>query len=231
MNFEFNSPRSVLLACCLLFLAGCASQPSVQKGPDAETTFDGLVKVDNTVMDLVWIKPGLDLSGYSKILPVNAGIEYRAVKDVSRLTAMRSSTTEFPLDEDQKEKIRVAISDAFRSELEKLKNYTFTDKPAPDTLLVVGKILDVVSNVPPEPMGRGGIYLTKLGEATLVIEFHDSQSGETLLRAVDRDAIEPSFVSESNVVTNTTELKRFARQWARLLREGLDGLHESQLGS
>jgi hypothetical protein len=115
--------------------------------------------------------------------------------------------------------------------LEKLKHYTFTDKPGPHTLLIVGKILDLVSNVPPEPMGRGGIYLTKLGEATLVIEFHDSQTGEILLRAIDRDAIQPNFVAESNVVTNTSELKRFARSWARLLREGLDSFHETETGN
>lgn len=217
MNAAFKTPIFILLFSCLLFISACATAPAIQQGPNAEKSYDGLVKVDNTIMDLVWMKPGLNLKGYSKILPVSAGIEYRAVKDVSRLAARRSSASEFPLDENQKEKIRAAISEVFQAELEKLEHYTFTDKPAADTLIVVGKILDLVSNVPPEPMGRGGIYLTKIGEATLVIEFHDSQTGEILLRAIDRDAIEPSFANESNVVTNTAELKRFARSWARFV--------------
>jgi hypothetical protein len=231
MYTMFKAPISTVIIGCLLLISACATEPVMQQGPNAETSYDGLVKVDKTIMDLVWIKPGLDLKHYNKILPVSAGIEYRAVKDVSRMAARNSSTTEFPLDEKQKAKIAAAISESFQSELQKLKHYTFADKPGPDTLIVVGKLLDLVSNVPPEPMGRGGIYLTKLGEATLVIEFHDSQSGETLLRAIDRDAIEPAFVSESNVVTNTGELKRFARSWARLIREGLDSFHESETGN
>lgn len=88
-----------------------------------------------------------------------------------------------------------------------------TDKPAPDALIIVGKILDLVSNVPPEPIGRGDIYLTKIGEATLVLEIRDSQSGEILARAIDRRAAEPSMVARSNVVTNISEVRREARSY------------------
>ena len=53
-------------------------------------------------------------------------------------------------------------------------------------------LLDVVSFVPPDPVGgRTEIYLSRVGEATLVLEIRESESGATLIRAVDRRAAEP----------------------------------------
>ncbi len=50
--------------------------PTVQTGPNAEVSFDGLHKIDHTRVYMAWAVPDLDLSGYTKILPVNSGIEY-----------------------------------------------------------------------------------------------------------------------------------------------------------
>ncbi len=52
-------------------LAGCASAPqtpTLQSGPDAEVTVDGLYRVDNSVMQLAYMKPGWDLSGYTAMM-------------------------------------------------------------------------------------------------------------------------------------------------------------------
>ena len=59
-------------------LTGCeTAPPTIQTGPDAELSFDGLHMVDNSKADVAWARPDIDLSGYSKIWPVGAGIEYR----------------------------------------------------------------------------------------------------------------------------------------------------------
>lgn len=226
MNNTYKLTQLIVTAFTLIFIGACATEPTVQQGPNAEMTFDGLVKVDNSVMSAAWVKPDLDLSGYTKIIPVSAGIEYRAVKSVSRVGNRSSSANEFPLDEKQKQKIQEAVSEVFREELAKSKYFTLTSTPAPDTLIIFGQILDLVSNVPPAPMGRGDIYLTKIGEATLVLEIKDSQSGETLARAIDRSAIEPSVATRSNVVTNTSELRRQARKWASNLVRSLDKVRD-----
>jgi hypothetical protein len=222
----YSLVRITLAVFALILIGACASEPTVPTGPDAEMSFDGLTKVDNSKMGSAWVKPDLDLSGYTKILPVNAGIEYRAVKSVSRVGRRTSSTNEFPLDEKQKVKIEAAVTEVFQSEFDKIKYFTRADTPGPDTLIIVGKILDLVSNVPPEPMGRGDIYLTKVGEATLVLEIKDSQSGEMFARAIDRAGFSPAVATRSNVVTNTSELKRQARKWASLLVKRLDEIHK-----
>lgn len=57
---------------------GCTSStPMIDTGPDAVVTFDGLHKVKGSRADEAWARPGLDLSGYSKIKLQSAGIEYR----------------------------------------------------------------------------------------------------------------------------------------------------------
>ena len=98
------------------------------------------------------------------------------------------------------------------------------DEPGPDVLLIRGGLLDVVSYVPPEPMGRTEIFLSRVGEATLVLEIRDSISEAIIARAVDRRAAEnvARGFSRSNPVMNRAEVRRMASAWARLLRERLD---------
>lgn len=116
------------------------------------------------------------------------------------------------------------MAKAFREELEQAEHFKIVDEPGPDVLLVRGGLLDVVSYVPPEPVARAEIYLTRVGEATLVVEMRDSQTGAILLRAVDRRAAEDEArgFSHSNRVSNTAEFRRLARAWGSIMREGLD---------
>ena len=74
-----------------------------------------------------------------------------------------------------------------------------------------------------------GVYLSELGQATLILEVADSMSGESLARAADRRRVEPNrgTVQESNPVINKQEVTRVIRRWAKLLVSGLDELHQS----
>ena len=212
-----------------LFLAGCAQTPSVQQGPGAETTFDGLVRIDNARFSNAWIDPDVDLSQYSKVMAGGAEFEFRAVKKSSSSSmARRSNETEFWLSDDKKASLTEIVSAAFRGELEKSKNFTVVDGPGPDVLIIVGGLHDIVSRVPPDMVGRGDIYLSSVGEATLVLEARDSLSGETIYRAVDRRSAERAggTMIVANTVTSRAEVRRLAQRWASRLREGLDSIHE-----
>ena len=116
------------------------------------------------------------------------------------------------------------MAEAFLDELGKSEKYTLVNESGPDVLLVRGALLDVVSYVPPEPIGRGSIYLSRVGEATLVLEVRDSITEAILVRTVDRRAAEAmgGWLQESNRVTNTSEVRRLAKRWASLLRTRLD---------
>jgi hypothetical protein len=75
--------------------AGCAQTPNIQQGPDAEYTFDGLVRIDNSRFKDSWVDPDIDLSRYNKIMVGNAEFEFRAVKKSSSATLARSNESEY----------------------------------------------------------------------------------------------------------------------------------------
>ena len=83
---------------------------------------------------------------------------------------------------------------------------------------------DIVSNVPPDLMGRGDIYLSKVGEVTIVVEVLDSMSNKVIFRGSERRAAEPVVAVRSNSVTTWAEVRRLMRRWASTVREGLDSI-------
>lgn len=220
--------RIMYLTAAALLLSACASEPSIQQGPDAETSFDGLVRIDNSRFQRAWIDPEVDLKSYSKIIPGNAEFEFRAVKERTRTSTSLISEQEFWISEESRERLVETVSQVFSEELAKSRHFTITDTPGPDTLIITGALLDIVSRVPPESVGRTEVFLRSVGEATLVLELRDSLSGETIYRAADRRPIERTGgqAIHANTVTTWSEVRRWARRWATQLVDGLDSVHE-----
>ena len=225
-TFKANAP---LAALCILAvgLAGCATkQPTAQTGPEAEVSFDGLYQYDNTRVDVAWAVPDLDLSSYTSIMPVNVGVAYREVPNRGNTTAARSRGGPYFIDDDARSEFEALVDEIVAEELLKSNRFNIVSEPGPNTLKVSGGLLDVTSQVPPEPTGgRSRIYLSSVGEATLVLEIRDSESNRILARAVDRRAAETisgSFM-QSNSVTNSAEVRRLIRHWGALVREALEG--------
>ncbi len=202
------------------------AKPRLQMGPDAEITYDGLHRVDKTVMDAAWVKPDLDLRPYTQIMFVGAGISYKAVDNEGRrYVPGRSNDTEFGISDEGKQRFEREVREVFTARLAELERYEIVTEPGPGVLLLVGAILDVVSNVPPvgSCTGRCEIYLNSVGEATLVIELRDSVTNEVLLRAADRRAAQSAgWAINANSVTVWAEVRRLAGFWAQRLRKGLD---------
>lgn len=220
--------KRLIAIAAVALVVGCSSQPSIQTGPDAETTFDGLVRIDNARFSAAWIDPEIDLTQYNKILPGGAEFQFRSVQKMSAMQARRTNENEFWISESQRERLVEVVSGIFDEELQRSEHFTITDEPGADTLIIVGALHDIVSRVPPDIVGRGEIWLSSLGEGTLIIELADSLSGEVIYRAVDRRAIENvgGQMIRSNSASTWGEVRRWARRWATRLREGLDSIHE-----
>lgn len=222
----------------LLLFTGCTGTPAFQTGPDAEVTHDGLTRVDRTVLDTVWARTDIDLSGYRQVMFEGVAIEFRPVTGPysgragsGAAMARRSSRSEYRLDEATKALVAEELAAAFREELANSDRYDLVDAPGPRVLTVSASLLDVVSNVPPETSGRSNVYLSKVGEATLVMELRDSTSNAILARAVDRRAAEQAgglqrggMPLRASAVSNRAEVRRLGRRWAGLVRSGLERL-------
>ena len=219
------------LSACLVLFSACTSTPEFQSGPEAEVTHDGLTRLDKTVMDAVWARTDIDISEYNKVMLEGIGVEYRPATGpysgrAGTTTIRRTSQTEFQLDDETKALVEEEIGGAFVDEMSQSDRFEIVDQAGPDVLKLRVGLLDVVSMVPPDSVGRVSVYLDRVGEATLVMELRDSTSNAILARAVDRRAAERTSGSmlESNRVTNRAEVRRLGRQWASIIRRGLERL-------
>jgi hypothetical protein len=165
------------------------------------------------------------------------GVEYREVsgpysgRKGSTTARTTSNRTEFQLHPDTRVEFEAEISAAFLEEMAASEVFEIVEEPGPDVLLIVGGLLDVVSRVPPEQVGRSRIWLDSVGEATLVLEIRSSVSNSIYARAVDRRAAgsQGQTYQASSTVTNRAEVRRLGRRWGMMLREGLDTLLTEEL--
>ena len=217
-----HNAKLIGLALITVLGTACATNLTIDTSADAEVSFDGLYPVEGTRVSKAWARRDLDLSGYNKIMLEGVGIQYRPVKKVA---TTRTGGTEFPIPSERKAELREVLREGFRAELGKTDRFEFVSEPGPDVLLIRGALIDVVSHVPPERAGRSDVYLSSVGQATLVLEVIDSQSESVLIRSVDRRAAETMGVGmRSNSATNRSEVRRLAARWGSSLREGLEFL-------
>ncbi len=218
----------VMATAAAVSATSCApAQPTVQMGPEAEVTYDGLHRVNNAGASAVWMKPDLDLRAYTKLMVVGAGMSFKTEdENGQRWWPGKSGETDFPISEEGRKRLQQEMRTAFEEELSKLQRYQLVSQPGPGVLMLAGALIDVVSKVPPvdQCTGRCDVYLTDVGEATLVLELRDSVTNEVLVRAVDRRAAGVSgWPVEANSVTVWSEVRRLAHSWARLVRQRLEG--------
>ena len=217
--------KTLLTAGTVLILAGCATTaPSIQTGPDAEQSFDGLNLVENSRADVAWAKADFDLSGYSKLLLQTTGFEYAQADNRGRTETERNRGGNFVIDENQRKRFEEEVGKVFQEAFDELENWEIVSEAGPDVMIVRGGLLEVTSFVPPDRVGRSEVFLTSVGEATLMLELRDSESNAILARSIDRRAAERmgGTLMNSNSVTNASEVRRLARFWANGLVAALD---------
>lgn len=228
--------RGLLLAAVPLTLAACQTatlQPTLQTGPSAETTVDGLVRVDNSVVPVAYMKPDLDLSGYTRFMLDPVEVAYQKDPGNQRRSAGGIGQQNFALTPRQMENFRGWFEEAVVETLTENDGYELVTEPAPDVLRVTASLIDLVVTIPTETAGRQDTYTRSYLMVSLVLELRDSQSGEILARAGDRrdptrnTDIRMAQVSPALVKADTEALFRY---WAGLLRERLDALRGAGSG-
>ncbi|MDJ0938549.1 MAG: DUF3313 family protein [Woeseiaceae bacterium] len=224
--------KKILFVAAALAVAACTPQPTMQTGPDAEMTYDGLVRIDHSRFSNAWIDPNIDLSAYNKMILGPADFQFRTVPEGPRSSSIRrGNETEFWISPENRQRLIDEVGAVFREELANLQSFEIVemDQRGPETLIAVAALHDIVSRVPPQMVGRGEVFLSSVGEATLIIELRDSLSGAAIYRAVDRrraDTAGGTTMTRSTQVTTWAEVRRWARRWATRLRDGLDSVHE-----
>ena len=212
----------------LLLLVFALSGPSLaQTDPDLEAKTADLEKVKGRFKE-TWVHPDADFTRYDKLYLWEATFEYRDVgpPERARSTLMNTRKREYGISDADRQKFENAVSEGFVKEISRGKRFSVVNEVGPGTMILRGSALDIVSNVPPDMVGRYEMYLSTIGEATLVLELLDASTGEVLAIASERRRLGSGRIDEfsmpANSVTVLADVRRWATGAASKLRSSLD---------
>jgi hypothetical protein len=190
-----------------------------------------LVK-ENGEFQETFVLPGLDPSKYNKVFLWEGQFEYRDVGPAqkTRSTMLSTHKREFGISEEDRRRFEEIVGEAFEKEISKAKNFTIIeniDELDAATLILRGAMLDIISRVPPQMVGRADVYLSSVGAATFVIEMIDAGTGAVVALAAERRSIETlNARTGASVPANSAsvlgDIKRWSGSLARRLRIALD---------
>jgi len=193
-----------------------------------QVTEDGLHRVADSKMAIVYAEPGADLSGYQKVQLLDA---YVAFKKNWERDQRSSSVDPLRVTSSDIEKIKNSLAEQFQSVFTEVLTeggYPVVDAAGDDVLLVRPAIinLDVAA---PDTMkaGRSRSYTDSAGEMTLYVELYDSVTGDLIAKAIDRKVDRNSgFYTWTNSVTNKAAADRILKGWAEILLNALNEAKE-----
>ena len=218
---------TLLLMTALLFVGSTTAQEADEDA--VEERYGHLEKGKSGFKEL-WFNPATDWTQYDKIYLWEAEFQYRDVGPArrTRSTMMNTRQREFGILDSDRQRFEEAVSESFIKELQQAKNFTIADEIGPNTLIMRGAALDVISKVPPETVGRSEVYVSNMGEATLVLELIDASNGEVVAVVAERRAIQSGmgriddFTMPANRTTVFAEVRRWSKRAAMKFRQELD---------
>lgn len=213
--------RILTVALATLMLA--AGPVGAAKPP---ATWDGLVQVKSKRLDLVYLQPGADFRGYTKVLIEPTEVAF--AKDWQR--QYNSSTRALSRRVSDSEMQRMisdgaaAASDIFAKAWTK-GGYAVVDTPGPDVLRVKTGVVNIAVNAPDRPSpGRSMSFSEEAGRATLFVEARDSMTGALLGRAVDQRTIGDNMAALRTSVSNRSDFRNQLQNWADISVKGVTEL-------
>jgi hypothetical protein len=178
--------------------------------------WDGLVQVQSKRLDFVYLQPGADFRGYTKVIldPAEVAFQKDWRRDYNRTTRALSSKVS---DGDVQDAVRQGIAgagDIFADALTKA-GYSIVDAPGPDVLRIRVGILNIRVNAPDQQSpGRSYGFSPEAGHATLFIEARDSLTGALLGRAVDPKIVGDNMNSWRTSASNRADFRAQVKEWA-----------------
>jgi hypothetical protein len=219
---NFKNTLVFLASICLL---ACSMSVLAKKDELPEVTEDGLHRVHDAKLAVVYAEPGADLVPYKRVKLLDAYVAFKKnwARDQRSKSAQPLRVTSKDM-ERIKDSLSEEFSAVFTQELTD-NGYEVVEEAAEDVLLVRPAIINLDVNAPDTPSAmRTTTFTASAGEMTLYIELYDSQTGDLLAKALDRrvDNAYGGFYTWTNSVTNKMAADRILKGWAQILRKALD---------
>jgi len=199
------------------------SAPLAAKPPES---WDGLARVPSKRLKFVYLLPGADFRGYSKVILDPTEVAFRkdwqrdynnTVRDLSG--RVQAADVEKVVEEGGKaatEIFRQAFADA---------GYPVVTAPGPDVLRLRTGVVNLSVTAPDQPRaGRSHSFAGEAGSAQIIIEARDSMTNALLGRAVDGQVAGDTTTLWRNRVTNRADFRLLGKSWAKSCVNGLSEL-------
>lgn len=216
--------RTLLVVTALSLLGACQSTPKGLEPLDELANSEGLARVDSRAVDVLYRRPNASLSSYTKLLIKPITVQFAKDWDPN---SGSSGSVLYRMNEVDREKIKRDLGDAFlevfRREMEG-GGYPLVNETGADVLEMQAAIVNlrITAPDPSQLTGNVKVYTTDAGEMTLIMQLHDSVTGELLARAIDRKEATHDFYNWTTSVSNTADAKRLIDSWATQLRKAFD---------
>lgn len=213
--------RRKLMAAAIL-LSVIASPVAAQKLP---VEWDGLRRVESKRMDLVYLQPGADFRGYTKVIVEPTEVSFRKdwARDYNRGSRDLGGRISDRDVQDAISKGVVAASDIFIDAWKK-GGYAVVNEPGPDVLRVSTAVANISVTAPEvRTSARSRSFSDEAGQATLVLEVRDSLTGALLGRAIDQSIVGDNSVAWRTKTSNRADFRAVVEDWAR---DGVRGMNE-----
>ena len=212
------------IASALLVLAALPGVP-VARADDKlpETSPEGLVLQKHTKLEVVYLRPGVNFSGYDKFAILECFVAFR--RDWQQ---DQNSSAPFRVTKEDMDRIKSTLADEFKkvfvAELQDKGGYQIVDTAAADVLILRPAIINLDIEAPNnmEP-GMSATFSATAGQMTLYLEVYDSVTSQILARVIDPEAGQDGgMIQMQSAVTNKMEADRILKKWAGILRGALD---------
>lgn len=221
--------KTTLIVMSVLTVAGFLNAQEVK--PVTEVTgADELVETKGA-LENTWVRPDTDMTRYGKLLLWAPEFQFREGGETRAVTTskmLRGDGGPYAVRPEDQERFQKLVSDTFVAELERSKMFAVVDTPVPGTLIVRAGFVDITSDVPPNVALSANIHLAAVGEATIVVELIDAQTGVIQARASERRLIQPEArkrgvnPAPANSATVWADVERWAYEQAQDLRKALE---------
>jgi hypothetical protein len=192
--------------------------PALAADPPS-SPFPGLELVPSKNVGLLYRRPGVDMSTYSKIIIGEPAVEF------SKNWNPRNYGN-FGLSATQLKKIRVDLATEAKSVFAKVLGdggYVIVTDVDDDVLEITPNIVNVFINAPDVPQaGRSKTYTMDAGSATLALQVGDAVTGTVLAVAFDRRRSGSSTMQWATSVSNRAAASAMLKGWAEQLKRELD---------
>jgi hypothetical protein len=224
MAWHVNTKRTLAMGAAALAAVLAMSMSGAAVAREAPpATWDGMKRVERPGLDAVYLREGVSLAKYKKVMLDPVEVSFDKNWDPKKTSSIASYR---PVDTQRiRQNLAKLAREVTKRELERNGGFPLVDEPGDDVLRVRAQIVDLYINAPDTMTPGERSYVVSAGEMTLVADLYDSHTNALIGHVIDRQrGLEqgPFDLQIANSVTNTAEADRILSMWARRLRAALD---------